>query len=162
MPAGRQATVRRPAMASEVDTRAIRMPGFVPAKSAIAIATIAISKDGLRKLRTPLVHGAAVKMPPKRKIEKIETLQAERARGADEAKRKRAATDSRSARPLPDPRREKRAADAHEQAEIDPIRASQITTANGPALAGGAAMVTAPIENTIDPATGWPSSETTR
>ncbi len=55
-----------------------------------------------------------------RKIEKVEPLQAERARRADEANNKRAAADARTARPLPDPGREERAADAHEQAEIDP------------------------------------------
>ena len=56
----------------------------------------------------------------KRKIEKIETLQAERGHRADETDGERAAADRRSARALPDPGREERAADADEQAEIDP------------------------------------------
>ena len=56
----------------------------------------------------------------RRKIEKIETLQAERGHRADETNNKRAAADHRSARPLPDPGREERAADADEQAEINP------------------------------------------
>ena len=56
----------------------------------------------------------------KRKVEEIETLQAERGHRADETDGERAAADRRSARALPDPGREERAADADEQAEIDP------------------------------------------
>ncbi len=44
-----------------------------------------------------------------------------------------------------------------------PIRASQVSPATEPSFVGAATVpVAAPIENIIDPATGWPSSEITR
>ena len=64
----------------------------------------------------------------RRKVEKIETLQAERSHRAEETNNEGTAADHRSGSgPLPDPGREERAADAGEQAEIhsDPRQPDQ-------------------------------------
>ena len=96
------------------------MDGLRQANPAIAIAAIAISSDGPRLVPSALFHGARCQQAAERKIEQIETLQAERHHRADEADRKRAGDHPRAARALPDPGREEHAADADEQPEIDP------------------------------------------
>ena len=82
-------------------------------------------RDDRNQQRRPEARGKRARPRRRRhdaakgKVEKIETLQAERGHRADETDGKRAAADRRSARALPDPGREERAADAHEQPEIN-------------------------------------------
>ena len=141
VPAGRQ---RQPDAQPwrVVNTQAIRMPGLfhrVPGRWPSRRSQSTATARGW--CASALVHGADVTMPAKRKIEEIETLQAERGDRADDDRSTSAAAADRRyrsgpARSRPRRTRRRRRRTARDRPRSAPARSA---LANGLVFAGGAA-----------------------
>ena len=160
-----RATSPTPAIATPVSTQAIVIDGLRQANRAIAIATIAISSDGPRLVDKRARPWRQRREAAQRQVQQIEALQAERGHRADKADAERGKDRCPAASPLPDPGGEEHAADADEQAEIDPDPRQPDQDGNEPAAARLRRLRRRRQRRSKTPAippTGWPSSETTR